>query len=198
MPGRRCRTPAHRHPVRAPSTAAGRGAGGGAPRRPTATGADGAAHRPLAPGVTPDPGPYVPAIGVDAPLTALSLEQDGRLAAPPADRPRLAGRYARGTPPGSTGTAAIAGHVDTDSGPAVFYRLGALQAGERVLVDRSDGTTAEFTVDTVAVHDADRFPDEKVYGRSARPELRLITCGGGADAKNNRYRGNVVVYAHLG
>ncbi|MFJ7125797.1 class F sortase [Streptomyces sp. NPDC098101] len=139
----------------------------------------------------------IPSIGVDAPLTGLSLEADGRLASPPPDQPALAGWYRDGAPPGTTGTAIIAGHVDTARGPAVFYALGALTAGSLILVDRDDGLTATFLADSVEVHDADAFPDERVYGAAVRPELRLITCGGGYDEKRRRYNGNVVVYAHL-
>ncbi len=139
----------------------------------------------------------VPSIGVDAPLTPLALDADGRLAAPAPNRPELAGWYADGTSPGAVGTAIVAGHVDTATGPAVFYGLGALRPGAALAIDRADGRTAHFTVDSVEVYPADDFPDDRVYGTAARPELRLITCGGGFDKKKGRYRGNVVVFAHL-
>lgn len=45
-------------------------------------------------------------------------------------------------------------------------------------------------------HPKDRFPDEKVYGDSGRPELRLITCGGDWSSDTG-YRANTVVYATL-
>lgn len=40
-------------------------------------------------------------------------------------------------------------------------------------------------------------PTVEIYGNSARPELRLITCGGGFDKKRQEYEGNAVAYAHL-
>lgn len=139
----------------------------------------------------------VPSLRIDAPLTRLALAADGSLAPPPAGDRNLAGWYAEGTPPGATGTALIAGHVDTRAGPAVFYRLGALTKGDTVRVLRADGRTAVFTVDAVEVYDGRHFPDEKVYGRAHRPELRLITCGGGFSRARQEYLGNVVVFAHL-
>lgn len=139
----------------------------------------------------------IPAIHVNAPLTGLALESGRHLAAPPANDRNLAGWYRDGTSPGVVGTAVIAGHVDTRQGPAVFYSLGALKKGDTVSVDRTDGQSAVFTVDGVEAYDARAFPDEKVYGASARAELRLITCGAGFDKRHNRYLGNVVVYAHL-
>ncbi|GAA3734495.1 hypothetical protein GCM10023082_34700 [Streptomyces tremellae] len=138
----------------------------------------------------------IPRIGVDAPLRGLALTRDGRLAAPPAADGALAGWYARGTVPGATGTAIVAGHVDTARGPAVFYRLGTLRKGDRIEVARQDGRTAVFGVDAVEVYRNDAFPDRRVYGAAERPELRLITCGG-AFSPASGYQGNVVAYAHL-
>lgn len=157
---------------------------------------------PAAPAVTalPPSAPTrirIPAIHVDAPVTALDLQQDGHLAAPPDDDRNLAGWYRAGTAPGAIGTAVLAGHVDTQQGRAVFYDLGALKKGTAIEVDRADGRAAFFTIDAIEVYRSDDFPDAKVYGRASRPELRLITCGGGFDKKRQQYLGNVVVYAHL-
>lgn len=63
-------------------------------------------------------------------------------------------------------------------------------------VTRADKRTAVFTVDKVKTYTKDEFPDDKVYGATGRPELRLLTCGGRFDKKNG-YSANVVVFAHL-
>ncbi|MFD0548077.1 class F sortase [Streptomyces rectiviolaceus] len=139
----------------------------------------------------------VPAIRVDAPLMDLGLEDSGRLAAPPEIDKNLAGWWAGGPAPGAQGTAVIAGHVDVPNGPAVFYDLGALTPGMKIGISREDGTKARFIVDGVDVYDADNFPDDKVYADTGRPELRLITCGGGFDKQRQQYEGNVVIAAHL-
>jgi sortase (surface protein transpeptidase) len=138
----------------------------------------------------------IPAIGVDAPLMGLGLTPQGSLDVPPPERKNLAGWYEAGTSPGERGTAVVAGHVDNAEGPAVFYDLGALHKGGTVEVDRLDGRTAVFTVDAVEVYDSRAFPDTKVYGAAHRPELRVITCGGGY-SETTGYQGNVVVFAHL-
>ncbi|MFI1924124.1 class F sortase [Streptomyces sp. NPDC020377] len=151
-----------------------------------------------APALPPSPPDRVriPAIHVDAPLTGLALTPSGSLGVPPAEKKNLAGWYEAGTTPGETGTAIVAGHVDNADGPAVFYDLGALRKGSAIEVDRRDGSIAVFTVDAVEVYQARDFPDEKVYGAANRPELRVITCGGGY-TKSTGYQGNVVVFAHL-
>jgi len=160
------------------------------------TGAD--TRGAAAPALPPSPPDRVriSAIGVDAPLMGLALTRSGSLDVPPAGRKNLAGWYEAGTTPGERGTAIVAGHVDNAEGPAVFYDLGALRKGSAIEVDRRDGSVAVFTVDAVEVYDAKDFPDEKVYGAANRPELRVITCGGGY-SRSTGYRGNVVVFAHL-
>ncbi|PRY51669.1 sortase family protein [Geodermatophilus tzadiensis] len=137
----------------------------------------------------------VPPIGVDTPLVGLGLDAAGALEAPAAyDR---AGWFAGGTVPGEVGPAVVAGHVDSVDGPAVFARLRELVPGDEVLVDRTDGTTARFRVTDVERHPKDAFPTEAVYGPTADPQLRLVTCGGDFDRAARSYEDNVVVFATL-
>ncbi|MFF5402486.1 class F sortase [Streptomyces misionensis] len=171
-----------------------------APPQPTAAEGrpDPGGERLTAPALPPSP-PLrirIPSIRVNAPLMGLALTPSGSLDVPPAQDKNLAGWYEAGTMPGETGTAVVAGHVDNKEGPAVFYDLGALKRDARIEIDRRDGTVADFTVDAVEVYAASAFPDRKVYGAARRPELRVITCGGGY-SKTTGYQGNVVVFAHL-
>ncbi|MGW7284227.1 class F sortase [Streptomyces sp. NPDC054847] len=194
------RAPAARPaPERAPQSPAAGPAPERAPQPPAARPAPERAPQPPAVGPLAPADPVrllIPAIGVNAPLTRLELNEKGALQPPPAAAPTLAGWYGDGATPGENGTAVTAGHVDTPAGRGVFYRLGALGKGDTIDVVRKDRRTAVFTVDAVEVHDKNDFPDEKVYGDSGRPELRVITCGGDRSSKGG-YEGNVVVYATL-
>ncbi|HYO37948.1 MAG TPA: class F sortase, partial [Geodermatophilus sp.] len=136
----------------------------------------------------------VPAVGVDSGLVDLGLDAAGALEAP--SDSALAGWYARGPVPGEVGPAVLVGHVDSRLGPAVFFRLRELAAGDEVVVDRSDGTSARFVVDRVEQHPKDAFPTAAVYGPTADAQLRLVTCGGGFDRSARSYEDNVVVFAH--
>ncbi|MFE5188320.1 class F sortase [Streptomyces sp. NPDC056628] len=138
----------------------------------------------------------IPYIGVDADLMDLGLDSERRLTTPPEDKPELAGWYTDGPSPGEPGTAVAVGHLDTNTGPAVFGGLGELKRGKRVEVRRADGRTAVYTVDAIKSYEKDKFPNRLVYGTRNRPELRLITCGGNYDRRTG-YSGNVVVFAHL-
>ena len=136
----------------------------------------------------------VPAIGVDATLVRLGLTPDGALAVP--TRAMTAGWYTGSPVPGRVGPAVIAGHVHWSGIPAVFAHLDDLTPGDRIIVSRSDGTTAAFTVDRVATYAKARFPTALVYGPLDVPGLRLITCGG-FDPVARAYESNVIVFATL-
>jgi sortase (surface protein transpeptidase) len=58
----------------------------------------------------------------------------------------LAGWYAPGPRPGDLGSAVIFGHVDSDRGPAVFYRLRELRPGDQLTVTGADGSSVRFVV----------------------------------------------------
>ncbi|WP_018503785.1 class F sortase [Parafrankia discariae] len=137
----------------------------------------------------------IPTIGVSAPVVALSLDGGGRLRAP--DGFSETGWNAAGPEPGETGTAVIAGHVDSRTGPAVFFRLRDLVPGDRVEVRRADGSSVTFVVRRLARFPKDAVPAADVYGSTGAPALRLITCGGVFDQARSSYRDNVVVFADL-
>ena len=125
----------------------------------------------------------------------LGVAADGTITVPgSADE---VGFYTGGPTPGQLGPAVIAAHVDSRQGPGVFYRLGAVKAGDTVKIGRADGSTTTFRVDKVAAYPKDRFPTEEVYrGNFTQSEIRLVTCGGTFD-KVRHYLDNVVVFAHL-
>ncbi|MEU0459171.1 class F sortase, partial [Streptomyces sp. NPDC006129] len=135
--------------------------------------------------------------GLAPPFTDLAIGRSGQLDPPPADDTNLVGWYAEGHSPGETGTAIIAGHVDTKTSPAVFARLGELRKGDRFHVTRADGSRATFVVDDARSFPKDDFPSERVYGDTPDPQVRLITCSGAYDRQARDYTENLVVFAHL-
>jgi sortase family protein len=138
----------------------------------------------------------IPAIGVSSALVRLGLNPDGTMQVP-VDYAR-AGWFTGGPAPGDTGPAVIAGHVDSRSGPAVFYRLRELRGGDAINIVRADGSTARFVTDEVVRYPKRAFPTQAVFGPVPDPALRLITCGGRFDRARRSYDDNVIVTAHLG
>jgi LPXTG-site transpeptidase (sortase) family protein len=135
----------------------------------------------------------IPSIGVTTALVHLGLTRSGALQVPPTTA--VAGWYTGSPRPGSIGSAVIAGHIDSVTGPGIFFRLAQLRRGARVYVKRADGTLAVFEVTQLRSYQKDDFPTTAVYGATPTPQLRLITCGGTFDYSTGSYLSNTVVYA---
>ncbi len=137
----------------------------------------------------------IPAIALAVPLSALGLNPDGTVQVPTDfSEP---GWFRLGPSPGQRGSAVILGHVDSYQGPAVFFQLRSLRAGDRVDVRLADGVVAHFAVNSVAMYLKEDFPAREVYGSHGYPALQLVTCGGVFDTQTGHYLSNVVVYTTL-
>src|SRR6266704_4349293 len=86
----------------------------------------------------------IPSIGVRTSLVRLGVTPSGALQVP--GRATVAGWYTFSPRPGAIGSSIIAGHIDSRTGPGVFYRLRLMQPGQRVFVRRADHTLAVFRV----------------------------------------------------
>ena len=137
----------------------------------------------------------IPRIEVSTRVMRLGLEKDGTVEVP--ENAALAGWFRRGPPPGAPGSSVILGHVDSLTGPAVFYRLRELQPGDLMTVTLDDGKVVRFRVHSVETYANEDFPAQKVYGKQGRSQLNLVTCGGDYDASQGGYQSNVVVNARL-
>jgi LPXTG-site transpeptidase (sortase) family protein len=135
----------------------------------------------------------IPLIGVKTNLITLGLAAGGSMQVPSTST--VAGWFTGSPRPGAVGSSIIVGHVDSKTGPGIFYRLPELKRGDDIYVKRSDGTTAEFRVTEVQEYPKDHFPTETVYGPTPDAELRLITCGGTFDSVTGHYLSNIIVYA---
>ncbi|TCL87631.1 sortase family protein [Curtobacterium sp. PhB142] len=137
----------------------------------------------------------IPAIGVQSNLEDLHRGTAGELD-PPVDWDS-AGWFSDGIVPGEVGPAVIAGHVDSPTSAAVFFRLDELVAGDEIHVAMSDGSTRTFTVDRSERAAKSAFPTSDVYGTTPTPQLRLITCDGVFDTATGHYTDNLIVFADL-
>jgi hypothetical protein len=174
-----------RHPVAADYAAA--------PTLPAPTGPIAAVPQQRSAQVSPPVTLTIPSIGVQTCLIRLGLAADGTLQVPQSTA--VAGWYTGSPRPGAVGSAVIAGHIDSRTGPGVFFRLSLLRPGDRVYVRRADGTLAVFLVTAVRQFPKDSFPTSAVYGPTPDPEVRLITCGGTFDPQLGSYLSNTIVSA---
>jgi len=146
--------------------------------------------------VSPPVRVQIPAIRVDASLGQVGLQPDGTVAVP-SDWNQPAW-YMDGPAPGQQGPAVIVGHLDSNTGPAVFWRLATLKPGDAILIARQDGSQLNYRVTKVDEFTRAAFPTAEVYGPTPGSVLRLITCGGTFDWSTHKYRDNVVVFADAG
>ena len=126
-------------------------------------------------------------------MIPLGLDRDRALQVP-SDYSQT-GWFVGGPEPGETGAAVIVGHVDSKSGPGVFYRLRALRRGDILRVTLKGGTVIRFVVTSTMAVRKDRFPTRLVYAQTRWPALRLITCGGAFDRASGHYLDNQIVFA---
>ena len=148
---------------------------------------------------TADAGPppvriSIPSIGVNAAVVDLGRNSDGTMQVPTDFN--VAGWYDQGPAPGALGPAVIVGHIDNDKGPAVFWRLGDMRPGDRVVVTSAKGPET-FEVNRIESVAKTAFPTAEVFGPVPDAELRLITCGGPFDRSSGHYVDNTVVFATL-
>ncbi len=139
----------------------------------------------------------IPAIDVDSVVNELGLNADGSLEVPARGPSYDDAGWFNGSPsPGEPGPSVLLGHINGRGGaPSVFYRLAELRAGDLITVENDDGSKNVFEVYRIDQYPKDQFPTTTVYGDTAGPEVRLITCAGAWDAEVSHYRDNTVVYA---
>jgi sortase (surface protein transpeptidase) len=134
----------------------------------------------------------IPALGVNAPVEILGLLADGAMQAPTGWWD--AGWYRYGPLPGQTGNAVIAGHLDSTTGPALFWHLTSLSNGARVSVTLSNGQVEDFAVQRQVSYSDNNAPLGQIFGPADTVNLNLITCGGTWNAAQHNYSNRTVVY----
>ncbi|KAA5834478.1 class F sortase [Saccharopolyspora hirsuta] len=137
----------------------------------------------------------VPRIDARSSLVPLGLNPDRTVELPSVHEPMQAGWYRYSPTPGAVGPAVVLGHVNGDGQDGVFARLRELQPGDEIRIGRQDGQVARFVVHRMAQEPKSGFPADEVYGDTADPQLRLITCGGAFDGTARSYRDNIIAFA---
>jgi len=126
----------------------------------------------------------IPAIGVDVSLPTLGLNADHTVQVPTDFQ--QAGWFGLGPSPGQTGSAVILGHVDSYTGPAVFFQIRTPRAGNQVNVSLANGAVAHFRVSAMAMYAKDQFPARQVYAPHGGSARQLLTCGGTLNSEDQR------------
>ncbi|MGE3856737.1 MAG: class F sortase [Dehalococcoidia bacterium] len=151
----------------------------------------------------------IDSIGVDAPLGVRDVAADGFMPMPlgPSDVAwyDFAAVPGYGGTPGAGWNAVFSGHVDyvarvpwagtRYAGTGVFYRLGEVQAGDVIEVDRPGGTLRYVVTWVRQVPADDESWGELLQARVPIDSITLFTCGGEFDARVLEYSHRTVVRA---
>ncbi len=140
----------------------------------------------------------IPSIGVDAPVENIGVLANGNLATPTQNPWGGVGWYHLGPPPGQSGSAVIAGHLDRPGGgPAVFWNLRYAQPGDIVTVVDERGAALHFRVTQVAAYPPNQAPLQEIFANPGGKFLNLITCAGDWIPSEHQTTLRLVVYTTL-
>ncbi|MDE3096285.1 MAG: class F sortase [Chloroflexota bacterium] len=140
----------------------------------------------------------IPKIKVDAPFTVKTVPASGQMPNPNSwddvvwydfsNWPGLGGT------PGKGGNVVVAGHVDyIRHGPAVFWDLRELKAGDKIEIKMKDGSTITYEVVFNKFVPASAGNFDKVVSATAAESMTLITCSG--DFNRGEYNQRQIVWA---
>lgn len=137
----------------------------------------------------------IPAIDVDTTVVPVGLDASNGVAVP--DDIRIVGWWKFGVAPGAArGSAVLVAHRDgVAQGQGVFYALGALDVGDRVIVTDRAGRPLEYRVAAREYIRRQALPLAELFAVDGPPRLTLISCGGPYIKSQGGYQDNIVVTA---
>lgn len=138
----------------------------------------------------------IPSISVKAKLKKVAVLDNGQMDVP--KDTQLAGLLYPGTLPGEKGNVIIDGHVDSYTGPAIFFNLKKLKRGDPIIVTSLKGNKLTYTVESVEIFKPKEAPLERIFGKSDDYRLNLITCTGRYSRKKKEHEQRLVIFAKLG
>lgn len=137
----------------------------------------------------------IPSIDVTAELEPKGVLDNGQMGVPSTEDG--VAWFEPGAKPGEKGNAVMAGHVDSRTGPAVFYDLDKLETGDEIEVTDEEGEVLTFEVQRAVSYDRTDAPIEEIFGPSNSRSLNLITCTGTFDQAEGTHDQRLVVYTEL-
>ncbi|MEU5256907.1 class F sortase [Streptomyces longwoodensis] len=164
--------------------AAGTATGAGASRSPAARAPLAAPTRLL-----------LPRLDLSAAVDPVGVADDGTVVVP--GDPRRVGWYRFSPRPGASGgSSVIVGHVDSDDrGLGVLVALAEVRAGDRVGVERADGSRVDYRVVSRRTVAKEALAASGAFRTEGPAVLTLVTCTGPYLPDQGGYRNNLVVTA---
>jgi LPXTG-site transpeptidase (sortase) family protein len=137
----------------------------------------------------------IPAIKVKAAVDRVTVEESGHMGVPA--KLDHVGILYPGVKPGQAGNAIIDGHVDSYTGPAIFFRLKHLKTGNQIILKDDKGHQLIYSVESVEAFKTEEAPLDRIFGQTAERRLNLITCTGKYSRSKKEHQMRLVVFAKL-
>ena len=137
----------------------------------------------------------IPSVGIDLPVIATGVAEDGQMELP--EDPTVMGWYRFGPLPGDPeGSAVLGGHVDSiEFGVGPLSRLASVQPGAEVTVTGLDGEPVRYQVRSVERIYKATLPVDELFAPDGPHQLAVVTCGGRFLGTGLGYEDNIVVIA---
>lgn len=138
----------------------------------------------------------IPDINLETDVQHVGKTKTGNMAVP--NNFTDVGWYKYGAVPGDIGNSVMAGHVKNRLGiGAVLKDLHKLKVGNTVYAEDENGKRLAFRVTAMETYPYDKAPLERIFGKTDKRMLNLITCSGpwNATAKTSSQR--LVVFTEL-
>jgi sortase (surface protein transpeptidase) len=135
----------------------------------------------------------IPSLGVEAPVEAVGLDEDGAMATP--TKPDDVAWYELGPGMGVPGNVVLAAHVNWDGRLRPFGLLHTLEPGDAVQLIDAEGRGFEYRVESSHWVRAEGAPLAEIFAQPEQPVITLITCGGEYVAATREYLDRLIVRA---
>ena len=139
-------------------------------------------------------------ISLDAPISMRQVGADGRMPIPEGPHDVVWYDFSAfqglGGRPGVGGNTVLSGHVDYhDYGPAVFWDLRKVEAGDEIIIRLRDGSEYRYVVQWNRVIDSESAAWNDIVASTGKESATLITCAGSFDPATRSYDQRRVVWA---
>ncbi|RCW77281.1 class F sortase [Saliterribacillus persicus] len=137
----------------------------------------------------------IPRIQLDAPVVPTGLNEEAQMEVP--DNGEEVAWFEPGAKPGEVGNTVLAGHVDDYTGPAVFFYLKDLVAGDKIEITGEDGKVFVYVVKKTQSYLTDEAPVNEVFGESNGQHLNVVSCTGLYNKELATHEERLVIYTEL-
>jgi sortase (surface protein transpeptidase) len=138
---------------------------------------------------------FIPEIDVKAMVKPTWQTKDGAIGTP--TNVYDTSWYVHSAKPGQPGATFIDGHVSSSTSPGVFYKLRDLQSGDKIQIEKGDGTRVTYRVVKKVFYAYDSVNMEQALApvNPNKSSLTLMTCAGDVIPHTHTFSQRIAIFA---